>query len=129
MSIATLLSEFQQNPQLPKYHTFDIDEREEIQKLWKEIQMQHSLRKTITPTKKDVTIIEDVEQIPALKQGLDDMPGTGRPNGRASNNLNTQNSSTSASIDQNCSNAKSSQGQFSRSKVEMMHKLAAAYDR
>lgn len=46
MSIAMLLSEAQQNPDALKYHTFDIEEREEIQKLWQEIQRRN---KTLPP--------------------------------------------------------------------------------
>ena len=38
MAIAMLLSEAETNPEKLKHHTFDIDEREEIQKLWREIQ-------------------------------------------------------------------------------------------
>lgn len=41
MSIAMLLSEAQQNPDSLKYHIFDIDEREEIKKLWQEIQQRN----------------------------------------------------------------------------------------
>ena len=41
MSIPMLLSEAQQNPESLKYHVFDIDQREEIQKLWQEIQRRN----------------------------------------------------------------------------------------
>ena len=36
-----LLSEAQQNPESLQHHVFDIDEREEIQKLWLEIQRRN----------------------------------------------------------------------------------------
>lgn len=41
LSIAMLLSEVQQNPDAVNHHTFDIEEREEIQKLWQEIQQRN----------------------------------------------------------------------------------------
>ncbi len=41
MSIAMLLSEVQQNPDAVYNHTFNIEEREEIQKLWQEIQQRN----------------------------------------------------------------------------------------
>ncbi len=41
MSIAILLSEVQQNPDAVNYHSFDIEEREEIQRLWQEIQQRN----------------------------------------------------------------------------------------
>lgn len=44
-----LLSETHQDPESLKYHTFDIDEREEIQRLWQEIQTQNG-SKPSTPT-------------------------------------------------------------------------------
>ncbi len=42
-----LLSEAQQDPEALKHHVFDIDEREEIQRLWQEIQQRN---KTPPPT-------------------------------------------------------------------------------
>ena len=47
ISIAMLLSEAQQNPESLKHHTFSIEEREEIQKLWQEIQQRN---KDLPPT-------------------------------------------------------------------------------
>lgn len=41
MSIAMLLSEVQQDPDAVNHHTFDIEEREDIQKLWQEIQRRN----------------------------------------------------------------------------------------
>ena len=41
MSIAMLLSDVQQNPDAVNYHTFDIEEREEIQNLWQQIQQRN----------------------------------------------------------------------------------------
>ena len=38
-----LLSEAQQNPDSLQHHVFDIDEREEIQKLWQEIQQRNKI--------------------------------------------------------------------------------------
>ena len=64
MSIATLLSEVQHNPDSLKYHTFDIDEREDIQKLWKEVQMQNQSlpRGSNVVSKKDVSAVDDAKQ-------------------------------------------------------------------
>ena len=42
MAIATLLSESQQSPPSLPHHIFDIEDREEIRKLWQEIQEKNS---------------------------------------------------------------------------------------
>ena len=60
MSIAMLLSEAQQNPESLKHHIFDIDEREEIQKLWQEIQ-----RRNRTPPPEPADAAESDSEAPS----------------------------------------------------------------
>ena len=54
MSIAMLLSEAQQNPESLKHHIFDIDEREEIKKLWQEVQQRNKTPPPIPTNRKDI---------------------------------------------------------------------------
>ena len=53
MSIATLLAESQQTPPSLTHHIFDIEDREEVRKLWQDIQVKNSTSKASgdTPTK------------------------------------------------------------------------------
>lgn len=53
MSIATLLAESQQTPPSLTHHIFDIEDREEVRKLWQDIQVKNNTTKASadTPTK------------------------------------------------------------------------------
>ena len=55
MSIATLLAESQQTPPSLTHHIFDIEDREEVRKLWQDIQVKNNTSKASadTPTKMD----------------------------------------------------------------------------
>ncbi|KAK0516910.1 hypothetical protein JMJ35_000065 [Cladonia borealis] len=48
MSIATLLAESQQPPPSLTHHIFDIEDREEVRKLWQDIQEKNNISKTST---------------------------------------------------------------------------------
>ena len=50
MSIATLLAESQQTPPSLSHHIFDIEDREEVRKLWQDIQVKNNASKASTDT-------------------------------------------------------------------------------
>lgn len=85
-----LLSEVQQNPDAVNHHTFDIEEREEIQKLWQEIQQRNktpppfSTSTLAEPSSGDLQdntahFQEPPNKVTSLKEVAEEMDG-GRPN-------------------------------------------------
>ena len=55
MAIATLLSESQQFPPILTHHVFDVEDREEIRKLWQEIQENNNIPKLSTDTRRTIS--------------------------------------------------------------------------
>ena len=73
MSIAMLLSEAQQNPESLKHHVFDIEEREEIKKLWQEIQQRNKTPPPIPLKKKDPRFWTSAESALILRLRKEDV--------------------------------------------------------
>ena len=67
MSIATLLAESQQTPPSLTHHIFDIEDREEVRKLWQDIQVKNNTSKASA----DAAMNLDGETKPLSRDSLD----------------------------------------------------------
>lgn len=120
MSIATLLSEVQQNPDAVNCHTFDIEEREEIQNLWQEIQQRNK-----TPPPRSTS--PEIEHSPSgyharvdqpSKYPIDSSSATKSADGSDRRNISHRRLHDPAVVESNM-----------REHKNTSKKLAAAYDR